>query len=144
MQFCTSFELRWLPIVFWARAYWFWNRVMAWTLKNLRKVARDKTQWIVNKHGVQNCEKIFWNSCASLFQFQNIYRMNTRRCLSVLNTKEKRTKFAGASINMFMISRYANYSHGPKQGSLLPYVFAVFGVVCGRNTKENFISKHVS
>ena len=68
--------------------------------------------------------------------------MNTRRCLSVLNTKEKRTKFAGASINMF--SRYANYSHGAKQGILLPYVFAVFGVVCGGNTKEDFISKHVS
>ena len=38
--------------------------------------------------------KKIWNSCASLFRFQNIYRRNTRRCSSVLNTKEKTTRFA--------------------------------------------------
>ena len=85
-----------------------------------------------------------WNGCASLFQFQNIYRINTRRSPSVLNTKEKSTRFAGGSINLS--GRHANYSHGAKQRSLLPHlqVFAVFGVVCGGNTKENFIAKHVS
>ena len=61
--------------------------------------------------------------------------MNTRRCPSVLNTKEKSTRFAGASINFS--ARNANYSHGPKQCSLLPHVFAVFGVVCGGNSNEN-------
>ena len=35
--------------------------------------------------------KNFWNSCASLFQVQNIYRINKRRCLSVLNTKDLMT-----------------------------------------------------
>ena len=80
-------------------------------------------------------KKKFWNSCASLFQFQNIYRMKTRQCPSVLNTKVKSTRFAGASIDLF--ARHANYSHGAKQRSLLPHVFAVFGVVCGGNTNEN-------
>ena len=80
-------------------------------------------------------KKNFWNSCASLFQFQNIYRMNTRRCPSVLNTKEESTRFAGASINLS--GRHANYSHGAKQRSLLPDVFAVFGVVCGGNSNSN-------
>ena len=61
--------------------------------------------------------------------------MNTRRCPSVLNTKEKSTRFAGASINLS--GRHANYSHGPKQCSLLPHVFAVFNVVCGGNSNEN-------
>ena len=36
--------------------------------------------------------KNFWNSCARLFQVQNIYRMNTRRCPSVPNTKEKKAR----------------------------------------------------
>ena len=60
--------------------------------------------------------------------------MNTRRCPSVLNTKEKSTRFAKASINLS--GRYANYSHGAKR-SLLPDLFAVFGVVCGGNSNEN-------
>mgnify|MGYP006896122196 CR=1 FL=1 len=81
---------------------------MARALKNLR----DKTQWIVNKHGVQICEIFFWNSCANLFQFQNIYGMNKRRCPSVLYTKEESTRFAGASINLS--GRHANNSHGAK------------------------------
>ena len=61
--------------------------------------------------------------------------MNTRRCPSVLNTKEKSTRFAGASINLS--GRHANYSHGARQRSLLPHAFAVFGVVCGGNSNEN-------
>ena len=80
-------------------------------------------------------KKIFWNSCASLFQFQNIFRMKTKQCPSVLNTKVKGTEFAGASIDLS--ARHANYSHGVKQRILLPHVFAVFGVVCGGNTNEN-------
>ena len=39
-------------------------------------------------------KKKIWNNCASLFQFQNIYRMKIRRCPSVLNTKEKSARFA--------------------------------------------------
>ena len=109
---------------------------MVRALKNYAKVARDKTQSNVNKHGVQICEKkIFGTVKSSLFQFQNIYQMNTRRCPSVLNTKEKSTRFAGASIHLS--GRHANYSHGAKQRSLLPHVFAVFGVVCRRNSNEN-------
>ena len=61
--------------------------------------------------------------------------MNTRRCPSVLSTNEKSARFAGASINLS--GRHANYSHGAKQRSLLPQVFAVFGVVCGGNSNEN-------
>ena len=80
-------------------------------------------------------KKKFWNSCASLFRFQNIYRTNKRHCPSVLNTKEKSTRFAGTSINLY--DRHANYSHEEKQRSLLPHVFAVFGVVCGGNSDEN-------
>ena len=80
-------------------------------------------------------KKKFWNSCASLFRFQNIYRTNKRHCPSVLNIKEKSTRFAGTSINLY--DRHANYSHGAKQRSLLPHVFAVFGVVCGGNSNEN-------
>ena len=80
-------------------------------------------------------KKKFWNSCASLFRFQNIYRTNKRHCPSVLNTKEKSARFAGTSINLY--DRHANYSHGAKQRSLLPHVFAVFGVVCGGNSNEN-------
>ena len=44
-------------------------------------------------------------------------------------------RFAGTSINLY--DRHANYSHGAKQRSLLPHVFAVFGVVCGGNSNEN-------
>ena len=80
-------------------------------------------------------KKIFWNSCASVCQFKNIYRVNTTRYPSVLNTNEKSTRFAGDSINLF--GHHANYSHGEKQRSLLPHVFAVFGVVYGGNSKEN-------
>ena len=61
--------------------------------------------------------------------------MNTRCCPSVLNTKEKSTRFAGASINFS--GRHVSYSHGTKQRSLLSHVFAVFGVVCGGNSNEN-------
>ena len=61
--------------------------------------------------------------------------MNTRCCPSVLNKKEKSTRFVGASINLS--GRCANYLHGAKQRSLLPHVVAVFGVVCEGNTKEN-------
>ena len=61
--------------------------------------------------------------------------MNTQRCPSVLSAKEKSAMFAGASINLSR--RHANYSHGAKQRSLLPHVFAVFGVVCGGNSNEN-------
>ena len=60
--------------------------------------------------------------------------MNTRRCPSVLNTNEKSTRFAEASINLS--GGHANYLHGAKR-SLLPHVFAVFGVVCGGNSNEN-------
>ena len=57
--------------------------------------------------------KIFFrNSCTSLFQLQNIYRMNKRRCPSVLYTIEESTRFAGASINLS--GRHANNSHGAK------------------------------
>ena len=68
--------------------------------------------------------------------------MNTRRCLSELNTKQKSMSFAGGSFNLS--GRKANYSHGAKQRSLLPHVFVGFGVVCGPNTKVNFIFKHES
>ena len=61
--------------------------------------------------------------------------MNTRRCPSVLNTNEKSTRFAGASIDLS--GRHAHYSHGAKQRSLLPHVFSVFGVVCGGNSNKN-------
>ena len=46
-----------------------------------------------------NMESKIWNSCLSLFQFKNISRMYARRCPSVLKTKEKSVRFAGASIN---------------------------------------------
>ena len=61
--------------------------------------------------------------------------MNTRCCPSILNTKEKSTRFAGASINLS--GRHGNYSHGAKQHTLLLHVFAVFVVVCGGNSNEN-------
>ena len=61
--------------------------------------------------------------------------MNTICCPSAINTKEKSTWFAGASINLS--GRHANYSHGAKQRSLLPHAFAVSGVVCGGNSNEN-------
>ena len=61
--------------------------------------------------------------------------MKTRQCPSVLNTKMKCTRFPGLSIDLS--ARHANYSHGAKQCSLLPHLFAVFGVVCGENTNEN-------
>ena len=40
-----------------------------------------------------------------------------------------------ASINLS--GRHPNYSHGEKQRSFLPHVFAVVGVVCGGNSNEN-------
>ena len=33
--------------------------------------------------------------------------------------------------------RHVNYSHGAKQRSLLPHLFAVFGAVCGGDSNEN-------
>lgn len=73
----------------------------------------------------------------SLFQFQNIYRVNRRHCPSVLNTKEKHKRFAVASIDLS--NSHANYLDGAKQHSLLPHVFAVFGGVCGANSNSNEI-----
>ena len=61
--------------------------------------------------------------------------MNTRRSPSVLNTKEKSTRFAGASIDLS--GRHANYLLGVKQRSLLLHVFAIFGGVCEGNSNEN-------
>lgn len=99
--------------------------------RNSRARSRNKMSTNMASKFVKN---IFRNSCACLFQFQNIYRMNKRHCPSVLNTKEKSTRFAGASI--YLSHRHANYSHGAKHRSLLPHVFAVFGVVCGGNSNE--------
>ena len=82
----------------------------------------------------QFVKKKFRNSCASLFQFQNIYQMNTRCCTSVLNTKHKSSRFAGTSINVS--GRHANYSNGEQQRSLLCHVFGDFGVVCGGTGKR--------
>ena len=62
--------------------------------------------------------------------------MNTRRCPSVLNTKEKSTRFAGASNNLSLSFRDLR--------GLLSHVFAVFDVVCVGNAKENFITKRAS
>ena len=61
--------------------------------------------------------------------------MNITHCPSVLNTTEKSTRYAGASIDLS--HRHANYSHGEKQRSLLTHVFEVFGFVCGGNSNSN-------
>ena len=103
--------------------------------KSTRKSRAIKRNEMSTNMASKFVKKKFWNTCASLVQFQNIYRMNTRRCPSVLSTNEKSARFAGASINLS--GRHANYSHGAKQRSLLPQVFAVFGVVCGGNSNEN-------
>ena len=85
--------------------------------KSTRKSRAIKRNEMSTNMASKFCEKKkFWNGCASLFQFQNIYRLNTRRCPSVLNTKEKSTRFAGALINLS--GRHASYSHGAKQRSL--------------------------
>ena len=110
--------------------------------KSTRKSRAIKHNEMSTNMASKFVKKKFWNSSASLFQFQNIYRMNTRHYPSVLNTKEKSTRFAGASINFS--GRYANYSKGPKQCSLLPHVFAVFGVVCGGNLNENSAESGIS
>ena len=103
--------------------------------KSTRKSRAIKRNKMSTNVATKFVKKKFWNSCASLFRFQNIYRTNKRHCPSVLNTKEKSARFAGTSINLY--DRHANYSHGAKQRSLLPHVFAVFGVVCGGNSNEN-------
>ena len=78
---------------------------------------------------------VFRNSDASLFEFQNISGLNRRPYLSLLNIKENGTRYVGVSTDLS--DRHANYSHRAKQRSLLPHVFAVFGVVSGANTNEN-------
>ena len=119
------------PKVFWPRAYWFRNRATARPLKIHAKVVRDKNAMTCQQTWRPN----FGTVARVSFQFQNSYRMNTRRCPSVFNTKEKSTRFAGASINFS--GRHANYSHEAKQSSLLPHAFSAFGVVCGGNSNEN-------
>ena len=111
----VSIYLRWLPIVFWPPANWFRNRAIVRALKNLRESqGRDKTQWNINKNGVQ-----------TLFQFQNIYRINTRRWWGLL---ELQLIFRSSS----------ELLAGAKQRCLLPHVFAVFGVVCSGKCKREF------
>ena len=97
--------------------------------KSTRKSRAMKCNKLLTNMASKFVKKNFWNSCASLFQFQNIYRMNTRRCSS-----EKTTRFA------MVVTRITRMG----KNSFLPHVFTIFGVVCGGNTKENFITKHVS
>ena len=103
--------------------------------KSTQKSRANKHNEMSTNMASKFLKKIFWNSCASLCQFKNINRMNTTRYPSVLNTKGKSTRFAGDSINLS--GRHASYSHGAKQRSLLPHLFAVFGVVYGGNSNEN-------
>ena len=129
-------SLRWLPIVFLtARELVSKSSDGASLKKSTRKSHAIKRNELSRNMSTNMASKLvkknFWNSCASLFQFQNIYRMNTSRCPSQLNTKEESTRFAEASINMS--GRYASYSRdpsnrmgAPKQRSLLPHILAVF------------------
>ena len=57
--------------------------------KSTRKSRAMKCNKLLTNMASKFVKKKFWNSCASLFQFQNIYRMNSRRCSS-----EKTTTFA--------------------------------------------------
>ena len=132
-------SLRRLPIAFWPRANWFRNRAMARALKRSTRKSRAMKR---NEMSTNITPKFYETLCASLLQFQNIYQKNTKRCSSALNTKEKSTWSAGASINLS--GRHPNDSHGAKQRSLLPHIFAAFGLVCGRNTKPPNMCPNIS
>ena len=76
------------------------------------KICAIKRNELSTNMALKSVKNFFWNTCASLFQFQNIYGMKKRRCPSVLYTKEQSTRFGGASINLS--GRHANNSHGAK------------------------------
>ena len=68
----------------------------------------------------------------------NIYRLNRRPYLSLLDLKEKCTSYAGVSTNEAdLFDRHDNRAGQWKasQGSILTRIFAVIGVVCGADTK---------
>ena len=104
---------------------------MAQALKNLRESFRAIKR---NEMPTKNlCESFCAIKRNEMPTNKNISRMYARRCPSVLKTKEKSVRFAGASINFCC---HATNSHGAKH-FLLPHIFAVFGVVCGGNTAWN-------
>ena len=69
-------------------------------------------------------------SCVDRLRFQNIYRMNRRPYLSLLDLKEKCTRFVGVSTKETDLFDRHNHRTGQNEA----HVFAVLGVVCGADT----------
>ena len=66
---------------------------------------------------------VYRKCCVDRLRIQNIYWLNRRPYLPLLDLKEKWSRYAPRS------------SSGAKQGSMLPRIFAVLVVVCGADTK---------
>ena len=91
--------LRWLPIVFDLARADFENLAMARAFKLYAKVAREIAKENADKNGVQTFKICFSKSCEDRLRFQNIYRLNRRPYLSLLDLKEKRTRYARVATN---------------------------------------------
>ena len=79
---------------------------------------------------------VYRKCCVDRLRFQNIYRLNRRPYLSLLDLKEKCTRYAGVPTNKAdLFDRHDHWAGHLKQGSILPHLFAVLGVVCGADTK---------
>ena len=72
--------------------------------------------------------------CVDQLRFQNIYRLNRGPSLSLLDLEEKCTRNARVPTNEAVV-RSPRSSSGAKQGSILPHIFTVLGVVCEAGTK---------
>ena len=68
--------------------------------------------------------------------FQDNYRLNGRPYLSLLDLKEKCTRYTGVQIiEADLFDCHDHESSRAKQGSILPHIFVVLDIVCGADTK---------
>ena len=81
--------------------------------------------------------KFVYRCCSDRLRFENIYRLDRRPYLSLLDLKENCTRYAGVPTNEAdLFDRHDHRAaRGAKQGIVLPHIFAVFGVVRGADIK---------
>ena len=73
---------------------------------------------------------VYRKCCVDRLPFQNIYRLNRRPYLFLLDLKEKCTRYAGVPTNKAdLFDPHDHWAGHLKQGSILPHLFAVLGVV---------------
>ena len=119
---------RWLPIVF-VRAHARWFRKSRWRKhSNFMPKSRTRSRSKMPTNMASKLLKfVYWKCCLDRLWFQNICRLNKRPYLSLLDLKERCTRYARVSTNEADL--FDRHDH-----RALPHIFAVLGIVCGAAT----------